>query len=358
MPFPLEWLLSNASAPIQYRAIKDVAHLGPDIGKDLDLVPMGFAPALELALQANVDGIWNGSMLTLPAQKANHFEGIGTIPAIRRLVEYGWDKNAPPIVHSKRVLFRLLAEDDDPAQLYELLPTRGKQEEEFLHAQRRLLREAAGAALASAGFEADPRLRGLARRTIERIADYLKSPLAEKPWIRVGNKQVLDPDAFPPSIYALHLIAHMPLFQSEHYEAMELLYEYLTRPLPRQDSVQQVGTKLVPMPYAVLGDQLPHRNAVENDVPKAIAWLELIARLGFLRRNENWTKMFERFVDDSGKDGVWHPHKGLAMPKSTDPYVWPMFPLEVTHGGDERWCDVTFRIGLIARLSGRPIALI
>ncbi|MBX3173839.1 MAG: hypothetical protein KF709_05470 [Gemmatimonadaceae bacterium] len=358
MPFPLEWLLSNASAPIQYRAIKDVAQLGSDACADLDLVPMGFPPALELALQANVDGIWNGSMLSLPTQRSEHFEGIGTIPAIRRLVEYGWDKDAPPIVHSKRVLFRLLAEDDDPAQLYELLPSRGKQEEEFLHSQRQLLREAAGAALASAGFEADPRLRGLARRTIERIADFLKSPLAEKPWVRVGNKQVLHADAFPPSIYALHLIAHMPLFQSEHYEAMELLYEYLTKPLPRQDSVQQIGTQLLPVPFAVLGDHLPHRNAVENDVPKAIAWLELIARLGFLRRNENWTKMFERFVDDSGRDGVWHPHKGLAMPKSTDPYVWPMFPLEVTHGGDERWCDVTFRIGLIARLSGRPITLI
>jgi hypothetical protein len=150
----------------------------------------------------------------------------------------------------------------------------------------------------------------------------------------------------------------MPLFQNEHYEAMELLNAYLARPLPRQESVQQVGTTLMPVPYAVLGDLLPHRNAVENDVPKALAWLELMARMGFLRRNEVWTKMFERFVDDCGRDGVWHPHKGMAMPKSTDPYVWPMFPLEVTHGGEERWCDVTFRVGLIARLSGRPISIV
>jgi hypothetical protein len=46
------------------------------------------------------------------------------------------------------------------------------------------------------------------------------------------------------------------------------------------------------------------------------------------------------------------------MPKSTNPYVWPMFPLERLHGGEERWADVTFRIGLIARLSGRPVELI
>lgn len=356
--FPLEWILNNASAPIQYRATKEVAKLGAEIGPSLDDLPYAYRPALELAVQAAVDGVWNHAMLSLPSQRSEHFEGIGTIPAFRRLIEYGWDKDAPPLLHSKRVLFRLLAEDSDPAQLYELRPTRAKVEEEFLLAQRQLLREAAGAALASAGFEADPRLRGLARRTLDRIADFLRSPLAEKPWIRVGNKQVLHPEAFPPSIYALHLIAHMPLFQSEHYESMELLYAYLERPLPRQDAVRQVGTQLVPTPYAVLGDHLPHRNAVENDVPKALAWLELMARLGFLRRNDTWTKMYERFVDDCGRDGVWHPHKGLAMPKSSDPYVWPMFPLEVTHGGEERWCDVTFRIGLIARLSGRPVTLI
>jgi hypothetical protein len=169
---------------------------------------------------------------------------------------------------------------------------------------------------------------------------------------------VLHPEAFPPTIHTLHLLAHMPLFQSEHYEAMNLLYEYLTRPLPRQESVQQVGTQLCPAPHLVLGDLLPHRNAVEDDVPAALAWLELMARLGFLRRNDNWTKMYERFVDDTDRTGVWHPHKGLAMPRSSNPYVWPMFPLEQAHGGEERWADVTFRIGLIARLSGRPVDLI
>ncbi len=356
--FPLEWLLDNASPPIQYRAINDVAQLSGKLTPAVYDLPYSYAPALELAIQASVDGLWNNAMLALPSQRATHFEGIGTIPAYRRLVEYGWSKDSPPLIHTRRNLFRLLAEDSDREQLYELNPTRDKVEEEFLAQQRQLLREASASALASAGFEGDPRLRGLARRTIDRIADFLRSPLGEKPWVRVGNKQVLDADAFPPSIYALHLIAHMPLFQSEHYEAMELLYEFLSRPLPRQDSVQQVGTKLIPQPHAVLGDRLPHRNAVEADVPAALAWLELMARLGFLRRNDNWSKMFDRFVDDCGRDGVWHPHKGMAMPKSSDSYVWPMYPLEQTHGGDERWSDVTFRVGLIAKLSGSPIKLI
>lgn len=357
--FPLGWLLENASPAIQYRAIIDVAQLGQDVRADVNDLPYSYRPALELAVQADIDGVWNNSILRLPSQRAEHFEGVGTVPAFRRLTEYGWNKEAPPLFHSRRVLFRLLAEDsDDRSQLYELAPTKAKVEEEFLISQRQLLREAAGAALAGAGFEGDPRLRGLARRTIDRIGDFLRSPLAEKPWIRVGNKQVLHPEAFPPTMNALHLIAHMPLFQSEHYQTMELLYEYLTRPLPRQEPVQQVGTQLCPVPHVVLGDLLPHRNAVENDIPAALGWLELMARLGFLRRNDNWTKMYERFIEDTDRSGVWHPRKGMAMPKSTNPYVWPMFPLEEVHGGDERWTDVTFRVGLIARLSGRPVELI
>lgn len=343
---------------MQYRAIIDVAKLGSEATSGLAYLPYAYGPAIELATQAAVDGVWNRSMLALPSQRAEHFEGIGTVPAFRRLTEYGWDKDGPPLFHTRRVLFRLLAEDNERSQLYELAPTKAKVEEEFLMSQRQILREAAGAALAGGGFEGDPRLRGLARRTFDRIADFLRSPLAEKPWIRVGNKQVLHPDAFPPTMYALHLIAHMPLFQSEHYEAMNLLYEYLTRPLPRQESVQQIGTQLCPVPHLVLGDLLPHRNAVEDDVPAALGWLELMARLGFLRRNDNWTKMYERFVDDTDRTGVWHPHKGMAMPKSSNSYVWPMFPLEQAHGGEERWADVTFRIGLIARLSGRPVDLI
>ena len=155
-------------------------------------------------------------------------------------------------------------------------------------------REAAGAALAQAGYESDPRLRGMARRTLERTMDFLRSPLGAKPWIRIGNQQVLSPDAFPPSIHALQMYAHMPLFRNEHYEGMEMLYRWLCRALPRQEQMQQVGKTILPVPTYVMGDRLPHRNAVEADVPAAIAWLEVMARLGFLKRNENWTKMYEQ----------------------------------------------------------------
>jgi hypothetical protein len=103
---------------------------------------------------------------------------------------------------------------------------------------------------------------------------------------------------------------------------------------------------------------LPHRNAADADVPFALVWLELMARLGYLRRNENWNKLFERFLDDRDERGVWHPHKGLAAVRSANPFVWSYFPLENTMVGEERWADATFRLGLIARYAGRPIEVV
>jgi len=359
--FPLGWIFDHASAPIQYRAAIDVARLGETLSPAFHVLPYGFAPAIELAVLQAADGVWGDAMLALPSQRSEGFEGVGTVHAVRRMLEYGWDKDSPPIFQARRILFRLLAEDDDPSLLFELaskISIKGKLDEDLLKVTRQTLREAAGAALAQSGFETDPRLRGAARRTLDRIMQFLKSPVGEKPWIRIGNRQVLSPEAFPPSIYALQMFSHMPLFRSEHYEGMELLYRWLTRSLPRQEQMQVVGKRIVPVPLFVMGDRLPHRNAVEADVPAALSWLELVARMGFLRRNEGWSKMFERFVDDCGRDGVWHPHRGMAMPRTSSPWVWSSYPLEPSHGGDERWSDVTFRIGLIARLSGRHIQIV
>jgi hypothetical protein len=349
--FPLTWLLDHASAPIQHRAIIDVARVGVD-GRPASL-PYTHKPALTLALQQRIDGTWNNAMLALPSKGSEKFEGIGTINAVRRLLEYGWEKDSPPIVHARRPLFRLLAEDNDPAFLYELA---GKTlDDDTTRRGRAILREAAGAALAHAGYEEDPRLRGVAKRVLERITNFLRSPLGQKPWIRIGNQHVLANEAAPPSIYALTMFAHMPLFRSEHHDAFDRLYHFLTQPLPRQEPLQLCGKKVIAQPHLVMGDMLPNRNAADADVASALVWLELMARLGFLKRNENWTKLYERFLDDRDENGVWHPHKGMAAVKTTNPFVWPMYPLAEGHAGDERWTDVTFRLGLIARLLGRPI---
>jgi hypothetical protein len=345
--------MANASPAIQFRALTEVARIAPADAEKVSSLPFTHKPALMLALQQAPDGTWDGGMLTVPSSRAEHFEGIGTIPAVRRLIEYGWHKDTPPLVHARRILFRLLAEDEDPAYLFEL---GGRQpDEESVKRGRALLREAAAAALAQAGYEGDPRLRGAARRIITRMADYLRSPLAQKPFIRQGNQHMLAAEAAPPSQYAVMMLAYMPLFRAEHHREMDALYAHLTQPQPRQEAIQLAGKGPVPVPHLVLGDLLPHRNAADADVPFAVYWLELMARLGFLKRNENWSKLFERFLEDRDREGVWHPHKGMVSPKSTSPFAWPTYPLETLGVGEERWADMTFRLGLIARLAGRPI---
>jgi hypothetical protein len=151
------------------------------------------------------------------------------------------------------------------------------------------------------------------------------------------------------------MLAHMPRFRNEHHDAMALLYHHLTQPLPRQEPLQLCGSKIIARPHLVLGDMLPNRNVADADVVFALTWLELMARLGFLRKNDNWCKLYDRFLDDRDAHGVWHPHKGLAAVRTTNPFLWPMYPLEDGHDGDERWTDVTFRLGLIGRLLGRAI---
>jgi hypothetical protein len=155
------------------------------------------------------------------------------------------------------------------------------------------------------------------------------------------------------------MLAHMPLFRAEHHREMDALYTHLTQPLPRQEAIQLVHGKPVPVPHLVLGDPLPHRNAADADVAFSLFWLELMARLGYLRRNENWCRLFERFLEDRDREGVWHPHKGMdIVPRSTNPHAWPTYPLEPALEGEARWADFTFRLGLIARLAGRPIEIV
>jgi hypothetical protein len=312
---------------------------------------LGFRPAIRLAMAQDLDGTWGGSILRVPS---NNRDVAGTIPSFRRLLEYGWDRESPPLVRARRVLFRLLAEDDDPDQLHEFRSECGD-DPDLIHRARGILREAAAAALAHAGYENDPRLRGAARRILGRVDDYLNSPLSEKPWVRAGNRQVLAPEAYPPSLHVLTMVAHMPLFRSENHPQVDRLFRHVSQPVPRQEAFQQVGKHIVEQPHLVLGDPLASRSVADADVPFALLWLELMARLGFLRRNDNWMQLYERFLDDRDRNFVWQPHRGSARPESRHPEVWPMFPLDEDAEGDRRYSDVTFRLGLIARLIGRPV---
>ena len=352
--FPLGWMLRNGSPPLQYRATMEVARLFDAPPPSVAALPLHGRTALLLAASQSLDGGWSRSMLSVPAAPGS-IEGVGLIVGFRRLLESGWDKDAPPLARARRLLFRLLAEDEDPNYLYEYSPQ--ATDDTMVRYGRRVLREAAAAVLAQAGYEADPRLRGAARRILDRLVDYFRSPLSQKPWTRIGNKHVLAADAMPPSIFTIAMLAHMPLFRSELNDVVERLYQHLVLSMPRQEPVQLIGEHMIDQPYLILGDPLHSRHVFDSDPGFGFVWLELMARLGFLRRHEGWSVLFERLLDQRDSDGVWRVAKGETALRSAHPMGWSAFPLQENLEGEGRFTDATFRIGLIARLSGRTIDL-
>jgi hypothetical protein len=354
--FPLGWILSNASGPIQYRAICDVARL--DIpASSVDGLRYLSPTALALAVTQSVGGAWGDAMLTTPNGKTAGIKGIGTVHAVRRLLECGWDMDTPPLQQARRLLFRLLALDEDVAYAFELVPKRGADAGAVPRA-RSLLREASAAVLAQAGYNKDPRVRGAATRLAVRVHDFLRSPIAESPLVRSGNQHVLSPEAVPPSFWLLLMLAHMPIFRTENFELMDRLSTYLAGPAPRTAPSIAVDRDVIPMPHLILGDPLPSLQAAMSDLPWALTWLELVARLGFLQKNDIWSGIFDRLLAQRDSDGVWRSRRNAPIPTSENPYAWATYPLEEDLSDERRWTDVTFRLGLIARITGRPIALI
>jgi hypothetical protein len=349
---PVRWLMREGTGAVQYRAIVELGKLKP--AADAQPITYTQESAIKCAVTMHLDGTWGGRLFPLPGA-APH---TATFSAFRHLLECGWDRESPPLAYSRRFLFRLLAMDEDPTMLYEMAPSVGNNKE-LAKRLRANIRVEAAALLAQAGYERDPRVRGAAIRATQRVMDYLRSPLAAKPWIRVGNKQVLAPDAAPPTMSFLRMAAFMPELRTEYHMGMELLGKHLMQTEPRQEPVQQIEGSLVPVPNAVLGDRLPHRNALEADVPAALHWLEIMVRLGVFRRHEPWIKMFERFVESADRYGVWHPMKGDDMPATTAADLIGWYPLEAPSvEGERRWSDVTLRVSLIAKLIGRDLNLV
>lgn len=354
--FPLEWIVSKGSPPVQYRAIKSVAAL-PEMPERISALVYSHFPGLRLAIAQGLDGTWNGKMLAVPGESdADPYRAIGTIPAVNRLLELGYEPDFPAFAGARRVLFRVLAEDNDPAYLYELAG-KGTGADYRRHSRQRL-REASAAALARLGFESDPRLRGCANRMVQRVRDFLQSPLATDPWIRIGNKHVVSADASPPSISLLVMLGHMPLYRHENHEFLKVLREYLIQPVGQKEVQQQVGDAVLPEPHLLLGDPLTGRGAPSGDLSSMLFWLEMLARLGFLQSHDAWGQAFDRLVQGCDRDGVWRPSRGGLPHPSPLPEAWPTFPLDPRRDADAVAAEVTMRLGVIARAAGREIELV
>lgn len=310
----------------------------------------------QLVRKQKDSGVWGGNLLGVSPSKAAGIKDVGTIPQLRRLLELGVSHEHRAVRLATRVLFRLVSRDEDPKLLFEF--------EKLAFAEpgtepwiRIVLREAAAAALAHAGFGDDPRVRGAAHRILNEVSQFLRSELSQNPFVRSGRAWALNPLAYPPTVFSTSLLARLPAVQRERAGLVERLSAYLALPAPKKAYVVAAGKKTIKPTFLLLGDPL-HVSASGqcDDLPFALYWMEVLARLGTLQHSPSACRVWIRLLKDCDDLGVWRPKSLRSVPKGSAPWSYHAFPLEAdTKRAEARFVDVTFRMALIARLAGMEV---
>ncbi len=298
-------------------------------------------------------GVWAGNILGLAPSPAHGIRDVGTVPQYRRLLQLEWPRDSRPFRLADRVLFRLLSRDEDPALLFEFQKI-AKGDAEAPTWARESMREAASAALAEAGYAEDPRLRGSGHKIASAVSQFLRSPLAQKPLIKAGAHYALHPEAHPPSWYSVAMLASMPNLQRERAGFTDRLGHYLAQPAPKKAFVIRIGKKTVKPQHLLLGDPIEADNkGWPEDLPLALYYIELLARIGALHTAPAAIKVLSRLLKDCDEFGVWRPKNLRSQPRPVNKITYHYYPLDPeTKVPESRQTDVTFRLALIAKLLG------
>ncbi|HEX2648216.1 MAG TPA: hypothetical protein VHO95_13395, partial [Candidatus Dormibacteraeota bacterium] len=268
-----------------------------------------YKPAQAIARKQKANGLWGGNLLAPASMKAYGWSDTGTVYQYRRLIELGWPPSERPFRDADRFLFQVLSriEPDDPdrsiaQRAQELLvefQKPAKTDPGLGRWARRVSREAAACALARGGHSDDPRVRGVAHTIASNISQYLRSELAEKPFKKAQGKTVLDPFAYPPTIFAIEMLAYLPPVQRERAGFIERLGQYFATPAPRRAFVILAGKKALKPLFELLGD--PTRSDAQGhvtDIPVALYWLELLVRLGLVRQIPSASRVLARLFSE------------------------------------------------------------
>jgi hypothetical protein len=351
---PATWLLAHAGPTIRYRLATEVL---PGLLSEAELADLGAAveqaPAVKAVVRKQKDtGLWGGNLLGVTANKTAGIKDVGTIPQFRRLLELAVPLDNRALRLAGRTLFRLVSRDEDPKLLFEYakLDAAETGAEPWI---RIVLREAAAAALAQAGYGDDPRVRGAAHKILNEISAFLRSELPENPFLKSGGSWVLNPAAYAPTVFSVSLFAWLPAVQRERAGLVEKLGQFLATPAPKKTFSVTVGKKSFKPNFLVLGEPfVVSAGGQTADLPYALFWLELLARLGSLQTSASAGRLWARLLKDC-KGGIWHPRNLRTLPKGTTPWSYHMFPLDADAKGPEaKQTDVTFRMAYIARLAG------
>jgi hypothetical protein len=353
---PVGWLLQHGDETIRSRTLRELApadFASPEAVTAAQVAVTESKPALAIVKKQKDNGVWAGNLLGLAPSAKDAIKDVGTIPQYRRLLQLYWPRSALPFRLADRLLFRLLSRDEDPALLFEHQKL-VKAEPAAAEWVRSTLREAAAAALAEAGYSEDPRLRGAAHKIANNVSQFLRSPIAEKPFVKAGKAVALHPEACPPSWYSVAMIAAMPSLRRERAGFAERLGHYLAQPAPKKAFVVQLGKKAVKPQHLLLGDPIEaDSKGVPKDLPLALHYIELLARMGALEWAPVASKVLGRLLKDVDERGVWAPKGIRSQPKSSNKITYHYWPLQPEDRRPEsRETDVTFRLALIAKLLG------
>jgi hypothetical protein len=353
---PIGWLLAHGGEVIRYRTFAELAPAGTIAQETTDnaRAALDGSKAIQTVVKKQKDtGVWGGNLLGLAPSAALGIKDIGTVPQYRRLLQLGLSQTARPYKLADRLLFRLLSRDEDPTLLFEYQKA-AKGDEAYTRWARNLTREGATTALAEAGHIEDPRVRGAAHKIASEISEFLRSPLAEKPFVRAGAASVLHPDANPPTWYSLAMIAAMPNLQRERAGFKERLTHYLSEPQPKKAFALAIGKKKVKPTHLMLGDPVEaDSKGLPKDIPLALHFLELLARIGGVAASPTASKVLNRLLKDCDENGVWNPKNLRSLPKATNRITYHTFPLDAESKAAEwKQVDVTFRLALIAKAMG------
>ena len=359
---PVTWLRDHACAPIRWRTVTDI--LGPGAASDADLAMLReevaqYKLVTQTIRKQRANGTWGGNMLGLAPAKSQGIADVGTVAQYRHLVEMGASVDDRSIRIAERLFYRLLSRDDDPKLLFEYEKPAKTNPALGLWA-REFLREAAAAALAHAGHIEDPRVRGAAHRIASNVSHFLRSELSEKPLVRKGSRNMLNPEAYPPTIFSVATIALMPNLHRERAGFVDRLGHYLGQAPTKRTWVIALGRRAIKPTFHFLGDPLRADSAGNpKDLPFALHWIELLVRLGTLEASATGVRILSRLLRDCDNTGVWSPRNLRTLPKSSSKLADFAFPLEAdTKVADRRRADVTFRLALIAKLAGWELELV
>lgn len=353
---PVRWLREHASPAIKWRTVNEILPqpgASPEDRAALLAELQGFKPVLQIVNRQKANGTWGDNILGVDPSRWKLIPDLGTVSRYRRLVEFGVPAFERPFRLADRVFYRLLSRDESADLAFEFKKA-ARNSPELMAWVRGCLREAATVALAQVGQVEDPRVRGAAHRIASDVSQFLRSELAEKPFIRRGSRTILHPGACPPTLFSVGMVAFMPNLQRERAGFVERLASFLARPPVKRPYVILAGKKTVKPVFQLLGDPIVADSAGHaKDLPLALHWIELLARLGSLHSSETAQRVLARLLKECDEQGVWAPKNLRGLPRGPSGLASFAFPLEPDGKTPERrQSDVTFRLALIAKLAG------